>query len=96
MQPPDCTPLGRADDEVTDAVAEQTGAGPDRGVSVNMLWPPVEPKTGGWTFLTHHARVLLVIARAPDLHLHDIAAACDITERTAQSIVTDLEQANLQ
>jgi len=53
----------------------------------------VDPHAGGWTFLTNHARVLLVIARDPDLRLRDIAAACHITERTAQSIVTDLEQA---
>ncbi|MFF4978496.1 helix-turn-helix transcriptional regulator [Streptomyces sp. NPDC001046] len=50
-------------------------------------------KAGSWGFLTNHARVLLAIARAPDLRLRDIAAACYITERTAQSIVTDLEQA---
>ncbi|CDR08170.1 MULTISPECIES: helix-turn-helix transcriptional regulator [Streptomyces] len=48
---------------------------------------------GGWTFLTNHARVLLVIARDPDLRLRDIAAVCAITERTVQSIVTDLERA---
>ncbi|MFH9439541.1 helix-turn-helix transcriptional regulator [Streptomyces rochei] len=43
-------------------------------------------------FLTNHARVLLVIARDPASRLRDIAAACHITERTALSIVTDLEQ----
>jgi hypothetical protein len=37
--------------------------------------------------------VLLTIARDPGLRLRDIAAACHITERTTQSIVTDLEQA---
>ncbi|MCX4706963.1 hypothetical protein OG252_00355 [Streptomyces sp. NBC_01352] len=31
----------------------------------------------------------LVIVRDPVTRLRDIAAACDITERTAQSIVTD-------
>lgn len=44
-----------------------------------------------WTFLTNHARVLILIAREPDIRIRDIAAACDITERTAQSIVADLE-----
>ncbi|MER7841919.1 helix-turn-helix domain-containing protein [Streptomyces sp. NPDC096040] len=53
----------------------------------------MDPKAGGWTFLTNHARVLLVIARDPGFRLRDIAAICDITERTALSIVTDLEQA---
>ncbi|MET7989189.1 MULTISPECIES: helix-turn-helix domain-containing protein [unclassified Streptomyces] len=50
-------------------------------------------RAGGWDFLTHHARVLFVIARENAPRLRDIAAACDITERTAQNIVTDLEQA---
>lgn len=46
-----------------------------------------------WTFLTHHARVLLFIARDPDARLRTIAAACLITERAVQAIVADLEQA---
>ncbi|MFD5723540.1 MarR family transcriptional regulator [Streptomyces sp. NPDC127036] len=44
-------------------------------------------------FLTNHARVLIVIAGDPGVRLRDIAAACDITERTAQNIVSDLERA---
>lgn len=47
----------------------------------------------GWTFLTNHARVLRVVSREPASRLRDIAAACHITERTAQAIVTDLEKA---
>jgi MarR-like DNA-binding transcriptional regulator SgrR of sgrS sRNA len=46
-----------------------------------------------WTFLTNHARVLLVIARDPDARLRAIAAACLITERAVQAIIADLEQA---
>lgn len=51
--------------------------------------------TGGpaWTFLTSHARVLILIARNPEIRLRDIALAADITERTAQNIVSDLEEA---
>lgn len=45
----------------------------------------------GWTFLTHHARVLIEIARNPSSRLRDIADRIGITERSAQSIVTDLE-----
>ncbi|GHI24517.1 hypothetical protein Shyd_58880 [Streptomyces hydrogenans] len=41
----------------------------------------------------HHARVLLVIARDPAVRIRDIAAACRITERAAQRIVGDLEEA---
>ncbi|NUR83283.1 MAG: MarR family transcriptional regulator [Nonomuraea sp.] len=46
-----------------------------------------------WTFLTHHARVLLEIARDPDARLRDIAAAIGITERAVQGIVADLHDA---
>ncbi|MFG2681351.1 winged helix-turn-helix domain-containing protein [Streptomyces sp. NPDC048392] len=50
-------------------------------------------QAGQWHFLTNHARVLFAIARDSSARLRDIAAVCRITERTAQSIVTDLEQA---
>ena len=49
--------------------------------------------TRNWGFLTNHAHVLVAVARNPELRLRDIAMVCRITERTAQSIVTDLEQA---
>lgn len=48
---------------------------------------------GGWTFLTNHARVLLCIAGDPDVLLRDAAAQIGITERAAQRIVRDLEDA---
>ncbi|WP_282692736.1 helix-turn-helix domain-containing protein [Streptomyces sp. CC208A] len=47
----------------------------------------------GWTFLTNHARVLLVIARDPEARLRDVAQRCGVTERTVQAIVADLEAA---
>lgn len=46
-----------------------------------------------WTFLTHHARVLILISRDPGIRLRDVAVACDVTERTVQGIVADLEDA---
>lgn len=46
-----------------------------------------------WTFLTNHARVLILIARDPGIRLRDVAAQCGTTERTAQAIVADLEDA---
>ena len=46
-----------------------------------------------WTFLTYHARVLLVVAHDPGARLRDIAASLDITERSAFGIVTDLVEA---
>lgn len=48
---------------------------------------------GRWTFLTNHARVLLVIARDPNVRLRDIAANLDITERASQRIVSELVDA---
>lgn len=45
----------------------------------------------GWTFLTNHAHVLLVIARDPSVRLCDVADIVGITERATQAIVADLE-----
>jgi transcription elongation GreA/GreB family factor len=46
-----------------------------------------------WTFLSNHGRVLLTIAEDPDVRLRDIAVKVGITERAAQMIVGDLEEA---
>src|SRR4029077_3699107 len=46
-----------------------------------------------WSFLTPHARVLLLVAHDPGVRLRDIAASLDITERSAFAIITDLVQA---
>jgi MarR family len=48
---------------------------------------------GSWTLLTGHGHVLVEIARNPQARIRDIAAAAGITERTAQAIVADLEEA---
>ncbi|NRQ37327.1 MarR family transcriptional regulator [Nonomuraea sp. NN258] len=49
-------------------------------------------RAASWTFLTHHARVLLEIARDPQARLRDIAVRIGITERAVQGIVTDLHE----
>ena len=46
-----------------------------------------------WTFLTTHARVLLLVAHDPGVRLRDIAASLDITERSAFGIMADLVEA---
>lgn len=46
--------------------------------------------TGRWTFLSHHAHVLLCIARDPDVRLREVASEVGITERAVQAIVNDL------
>jgi len=51
--------------------------------------PPSKP----WTFLTNHARVLLLVASDPNTRLRSVAASIGITERAAQRIVADLEEA---
>jgi DNA-binding transcriptional ArsR family regulator len=58
-------------------------------VAVNSL----DVSSSSWTFLTHHARVLLEIARDPEARLRDIADSIGITERAVQGIVTDLREA---
>jgi DNA-binding IclR family transcriptional regulator len=47
----------------------------------------------GWTFLSNHGRVLLCIARDPEVRLRDIAADLGITERSAYGAVNDLATA---
>ena len=47
----------------------------------------------GWTFVTNHTRVLLCIARDPDVRLRDVAEEVGITERAVQRIVRDLVDA---
>lgn len=46
-----------------------------------------------WTFLTNHAHVLMCIARDPETRLRDVATDVGITERAAQRIVGELEDA---
>lgn len=46
-----------------------------------------------WTFLTNHSHVLLCIAANPDILTRDIASLVGITERSAQRIVSELEEA---
>lgn len=46
-----------------------------------------------WTFLTNHSHVLLCIAANPDILTRDIAQLVGITERSAQRIISELEEA---
>lgn len=52
-----------------------------------------ESEQKGWTFLTNHSHVLLCIAADPDMRGRDIAQRVGITERSAQSIISDLVEA---
>jgi hypothetical protein len=46
-----------------------------------------------WTLLTGHGHVLVEIARDPEARIRDISVVVDLTERTVQAIVADLEAA---
>lgn len=48
--------------------------------------------SGGWTFLTNHAHVLLCVAADPGVRLRDVAGRVGITERAVQKIVRELEE----
>ncbi len=48
---------------------------------------------GQWSFLTNHARALLLINADADARLRDLAVALEVTERTAYGIVADLTEA---
>jgi DNA-binding transcriptional regulator PaaX len=46
-----------------------------------------------WTFLTNHAHVMVCLRRDPTARIRDVADAVGITERAAQRIVSELEEA---
>lgn len=52
-----------------------------------------EPEKPGWTFFTNHGHVLVCLATDPELRTRDVAELVGITERSAQSIITDLVDA---
>ena len=52
-----------------------------------------QPEKSGWTFFTNHGHVLVCLAAEPDLRTRDVAELVGITERSAQSIITDLVEA---
>src|SRR5215467_12150011 len=52
-----------------------------------------DERDGSWTLLTGHGHVLVEIARNPEARIRDISPVVDLTERTVQAIVADLEAA---
>jgi DNA-binding MarR family transcriptional regulator len=46
-----------------------------------------------WTFLSNHAHVLIYISKFQESRIRDVADAVGITERFAQKILKDLEDA---
>lgn len=52
-----------------------------------------QPEVPRWTFLTHHAQVLLVVAADHTTRVADIATRVGVSERATLTILADLEQA---
>lgn len=46
-----------------------------------------------WTFITSHAQILLAVAQDPAATVAELAAAAEITERSAYRILADLQRA---
>jgi DNA-binding MarR family transcriptional regulator len=46
-----------------------------------------------WTFLSNHGHILVHLHNHPDSRVRDIAEAVGITERSALSILSELEEA---
>lgn len=46
-----------------------------------------------WTFLTHHAHLLLAIAENPDARVQELADTVGVSSRAALSITADLVEA---
>jgi len=68
--------------------APRGGANPTRGGKRD---PGGATARAGWTSLSNHAHVLLLIAKDPEILLREVAARVGITERAVQRIVADLE-----
>ena len=45
-----------------------------------------------WTFITHHAAILVLMVTNPRITGRDLSARVGVTERTVRTIISDLEQ----
>jgi DNA-binding IclR family transcriptional regulator len=63
------------------------------GAAVAEAHPTDLRSLRSWTFITSHAQVLLALAREPTATVSKLAAAAEITERSAYRILADLQQA---
>ena len=50
---------------------------------------------GDWTFFSNHAHVLVCLAENPEARLRDVADRVGITERSAQRLITQLDEAGI-
>ena len=54
---------------------------------------PMDAAGKPWTFLTHHAHLLLAIAENPDARVQELADTVGVSSRAALSIMADLVDA---
>ena len=52
-------------------------------------------KDPDWTFLSNYAHVLVCLAENPEARLRDVADRVGITERSAQRLITHLDEAGI-
>ena len=52
-------------------------------------------KDPDWTFLSNYAHVLVCLAKNPEARLRDVAERVGITERSAQRLITHLDEAGI-
>jgi len=59
--------------------------------SANAPTEEHEPLAGiGWTFLTNHTHILVVLSQEPSLRIRDLADQVGITQRAVQRILSEL------
>jgi len=59
--------------------------------SANIQTEEREPLAGiGWTFLTNHTHILVVLSQEPSLRIRDLADQVGITQRAVQRILSEL------
>jgi hypothetical protein len=71
----------------TQQLADPRPSLPNKPNTIDLL-----NKKGGWTFLTNHSHVIILLAKKPDMVLREVASAIGITERAIQRIISDLEE----
>jgi hypothetical protein len=62
-------------------------------VSENVSTEPGSRGRRGWTFLTNHGIVTLMIAQNPEIRMSEMAERTGLSRRAVQMIVTDLAEA---
>jgi len=63
--------------------------------SKNSRTSPVVTESPGWTFLTNHTHILVVLAREPSMRIRDLADEVGITQRAVQRILAELTEGGI-